>query len=380
MGQTDPLTAQRQIMLSLAYLAYAGELLPPFPSPDAQIAVLVDDGLTDTTQYPTIANEWTRVWGPVTWTVPGASGQDNMMYVAKTTPASQLVQYAVAVRGTNGKVYLDWLIEDFDISPMVPWIVGGTTQAGSISESTNIGITILQQMVDATSQQTLFAFLAAEIQALPGGTTAAVHFVGHSLGAAISSALALHARDQQPAWDPNEAATVTCTNFAGPTAGDAAYASYLETAFAIGGTAPAWWTSPQTTSPSFADFVRQPLDVAPLGWNETTMATVPDLYDGIGVNLGWGDWSVAQGVLGIIDYFIGSNGYTQPFASAPQLTPMSDPDIPANPPEGFETFAEEAEWQHSTSYPTILGCASILGSETMPPVVKRLRVASARAR
>ena len=71
MGQTDPLTAQRQIMLSLAYLAYAGELLPPFPSPDAQIEVLVDDGLTDTTQYPTIANEWTRVWGPVTWTVPG---------------------------------------------------------------------------------------------------------------------------------------------------------------------------------------------------------------------------------------------------------------------------------------------------------------------
>ncbi|HTJ26276.1 MAG TPA: hypothetical protein VMA36_08925 [Candidatus Limnocylindria bacterium] len=378
MATTDPLTAQRQIMLSLAYLAYAGETLPPFPSPDAQIAALIDAALQNTAQYPVIANRWTRVWGPVTWAVPGSSGQDNLLYVAKaTSPPTGLAQYAVAVRGTNGKVYLDWLIEDFDVLPMMPY--PGNASGGSISESTNIGITILQQMVDPTSQQTLWQFLTSEMSALPQGTNATIAFVGHSLGAALSSTLALLARDTQSTWDPSGVATVTATNFAGPTAGDTTFAAYLAQAFAISGTVPSWWTSPSVTPASFCDFVRQPLDVAPLAWNQSTLVNVPSLYENIGVSLGWEDDAVATAIVTLINEYVGPNDYTQPNASAPQLTPMSDPNIPSKgAPEGLDTFAEEAEWQHSIAYAEILGCGSLVSSDNanVPPVVKKLHAAA----
>jgi hypothetical protein len=372
MTSTDPLLAQRQIMFSLAYLAYAGESLPPFPPPDAQIAALIDAALQNTTEYPAIANQWARVWGPVTWTVPGANGQDNMMFVAKATaPPAGMAQYAVCVRGTNGQVYLDWLIEDFDVLPMVPWAAATSTGA-SISESTNIGITVLQQMVDATTQQTMFAFLAAEMSALPPGTSATVAFVGHSLGAALSSTLGLLARDTQVSWDPKSAATVTATNFAGPTAGNAAFAAYLDSQFAITGDTPSWWTSPAVSPASFADFVRQPLDVAPQAWNQTTLNNVPEIYNGIGVNLGFEDGLVVATLVGLVNQYIGPNNYTQPNASAPQLGSMADPAIQPGTVD-FTTLAEEVEWQHTSAYAELLGCSSLLGTETSPPVVQKLR-------
>jgi pimeloyl-ACP methyl ester carboxylesterase len=377
MATIDPLTAQRQIMFSLAYLAYAGEGLEAFPSPDATIASLVDDALLDTKHYPAIANQWTRVWGPVTWAVPGSQGQDNMMYVARATaPPFGYAQYAVAVRGTNGKVYLDWLIEDFDVLPMMAY--SGNTSGGNISESTNIGITVLQQMVDPTSQATLWEFLAAEMRALPDGTAATVAFVGHSLGAALSSTLALLARDTQSAWDPASIATVTATNFAGPTAGDATFAAYLAQRFAIVGEGPSWWTSPSITPPSFCDFVRQPLDIAPLAWNQWTFVNAPSLYENIGVELGWGDGSVATTIVALINEYVGPKDYLQPNALAPELGSIADPDIPSNAPEGFTTFADEAEWQHTIAYAYLLRCEGVVSDDNanVPPVVTKLRAAA----
>lgn len=373
MTSTDPLLAQRQIMFSLAYLAYAGEALAPFPPPDKQIAALIDAALQNTTEYPAIANQWARVWGPVTWTVPGASGQDNMMFVAKATaPPAGMAQYAVCVRGTNGQVYLDWLIEDFDVLPMVAWTAA---TGASISESTNIGITILQQMVDATSGQTMFAFLAAEMSALPSGTSATVAFVGHSLGAALSSTLGLLARDTQPSWDPKGAATVTASNFAGPTAGNAAFATYLEGQFAIPGNTPSWWTPPDVSPPSFADFVRQPLDVAPQAWNQTTLNNVPNIYDGIGVFPSIDDGLAIVTAVALVNQYIGPDNYTQPNASAPPLGSMADPAIQPGTVD-FTTLVEEVEWQHTAAYAELLGCSSLLGSDTAPPVVQKLRAAS----
>ena len=375
MASTDPLLTQRQIMFSLAFLAYAGETLPPLPNPDAQIAALIDAALQNTTEYPAIANQWTRVWGPVTWTVPGASGQDNGMFVAKaTSPPAGMAQYAVAVRGTNGQVYLDWLIEDFDVLPMVEYS-GADLTGANISESTNIGITILQQMVDPASTQTMFEFLAADIAALPSGTSATVNFVGHSLGAALSSTLGLLARDTQTVWDPKGVATVTATNFAGPTAGNDQFASYLEGGFTIVGDTPSWWTSPDVSPPSFADFVRQPLDVAPQAWNQTTLNNVPNIYNGIGVDLGFEDGLVVSTAISLVNQYIGPNNYTQPYPSAPKLGSMADPAIPPGTVD-FTTLAQEIEWQHTSAYAELLGCSSLLGSETAPPVVQKLRTRS----
>lgn len=136
------------------------------------------------------------------------------------------------------------------------------------------------------------------------------------------------------------------------------------------GSVPSCWTSPALSTNSFADFVRQPLDIAPLAWNQSTLVNAPSLYDNVGVKLGLEDGFVATGIVTLINDYIGPNDYTQPYQSAPQLTPMSDPYIPSKgAPEGFTTFAEEAEWQHSVSYADILGCSSLVGgdNENVPP-------------
>src|SRR3954471_15866735 len=103
-------------MLSFAYVAYVDELLPGIPSPDTQIQTDLETAISSSaaTPIPPIAGQWSLVWGPVTYTVPGSYYQDNMMYAVKLNGANSPAQYAVAVRGTNGKVLLDWLMDDFD--------------------------------------------------------------------------------------------------------------------------------------------------------------------------------------------------------------------------------------------------------------------------
>ncbi len=89
-------------------------------------------------------------------------------------------------------------------------------------------------------------------------------------------------RDAQAQWDPTGKATVTTINFAGPTAGDAGFAAAFAAAFSYAGTSPlSFWSSPPGSSaPSYADCVRNTLDVAPLVWNVTTMHTITKLYEG----------------------------------------------------------------------------------------------------
>lgn len=52
-----------------------------------------------------------------------------------------------------------------------------------------------------------------------------VQVTGHSKGAALATAVAMWLEDHRRDWDPAAKATVRCTTFAGPTAGNAAFAA-----------------------------------------------------------------------------------------------------------------------------------------------------------
>ena len=193
----------QQIALCFAYLAYTDDLLTTgTPSLDAQIASDLNTSMssTATIPIPPIAGNWSLAWGPVSYTVPGALYQDNMMYVVQLTGATP-PQFYVAVRGTNGAAELDWLLEDFDVLQMLPWPVGATGSAavGNISESMSIGMNILLNMQDPATGDTLQQFLGGQMAGLPQTTTAGsvpICFTGHSLGAALAStSRAVHARE-----------------------------------------------------------------------------------------------------------------------------------------------------------------------------------------
>lgn len=356
---------QQQMMLSLAYLAYVDELLPGLPPPDAQIKTDLIAALAANapTPIPPVAGQWDVVWGPVTYTVPGSYFQDNMMYVAKYNGDSAIAQYAVVVRGTNGKVILDWFIDDLDVVAMMPWPYGGSVSSavGMISESTNIGLTVLLAMQDPSGQK-LFDFLAGEMSG-SGVTQAGICFTGHSLGATLSSTLALHARDIQQTWDPQSKATVTTINFAGPTAGDNNFAAYFDNAFSYTSSKLPYWTPPAGFS-SYADCIRNSLDLAPKAWNTATLKSAPSTYD-------WHVLFPKPGTSEIVDIIadaVESQNYTQV-----QATQAAWEGIFVG---GIDWFAE-VESQHVDGYPNLLGVPALLN--IFSSAVPRQAVSTLRA-
>ena len=355
---------QRQIMLSFAYLAYVDELLTTgTPSLDGQIgnditSLMAADA---TTPIPPIAGDWTIVWGPATFTMPGALYQDNMMYVVQLNQPSGSTappQFAVAVRGTNGTVELDWLLEDFDVVQLMPWPIGatGTDVVGNISESTNIGLNILLNLQDPTTSATLQQFLTTTMANVTN-TPASVCFTGHSLGGALASTLALYMLNNQSSWDPSSASIVTTITFAAPTQGDDDFAGYFNQQFGYTGTSPlSYWVPPSTTSPSYADCVRTSLDIVPLCWNTTTMGFIEGIYND---NLLFPPVGTSE-IINYITTAINSNDYTAVEASQAKLTgPFVSPsDLP--PGLNSNSWIAEAEYQHHWSYPNVLDVPSLL--------------------
>lgn len=362
--------SQRQIMLCLAYLAYTDEFLPNSEGLDAQIKIDLTAGLSSQSQLLPVAGNWNIVWGPVTYTVPGAIGQDNMMYVAQLGGGGSPAQYAVAVRGTAGKVLLDWLMEDFDILQMVPW--SGASNA-NISESTSIGLTALLAMQDPNAG-TLVDFLS-KVMSASGAPQAGVCVTGHSLGATLASTLALYLRDCQQLWDPNGLATVTTINFAGPTAGDAGFAAWFDSQFAYTESALPYWVSPpfsDASTLSYADCVRSSLDIAPRVWNATSLQTIPKIYEGHLLDDIYPPIGTTE-ILGLVVKGTQANAYTQIQSNQGVLTGTF---IHRNHLPRGDAFFQEAEYQHHSSYPILLGVPEL--ADFTPPSLRADRSRSER--
>jgi hypothetical protein len=115
---------------------------------------------------------------------------------------------------------------------------------------------------------TLLAFCSAAVAAADDAPVR-ITVTGHSKGGALASTLALWLADTQGtpasdaavAWDPQRRATVGCVSFAGPTAGNAAFAVHSDDV--IG---------------DDCRRVVNPLDIVPCAWEIGALRTIPTLY------------------------------------------------------------------------------------------------------
>ncbi len=272
---------QRQIMLCFAYLAYCGETIttadPNFANVEQTIYGLLTGAISPTASSPLVpitaapCGPWNVVWGPAIYTVPGALYQDNLMYVVQNQ--ADPTQYAIAIRGTNFSSDLDWLLEDFDVLQMMPWPNG---DGAMISESTNIDMQILLAMqgvistggVYGNSSASLLDFLSSQTtkNAICVGVT------GHSLGGCLASTFALYLNDNQSQWDAaytTSPSTLYAVTFAGPTAGNQAFANYSNQQFQNQykkNPAPNWDTNWGGVIPTNCDAVQNSMDIVPLMW------------------------------------------------------------------------------------------------------------------
>lgn len=235
----------------------------------AYVAKIVGLCLADSKITNCIGTDWTLAWGPIVFSnTPDANTVvvDNAMMMVYS-PSNNLI--IVAIAGTNIDSSYGWLTEDFNAATTVSWqsVVGSNVSVpsgASISAGTNDGLEKLLSMQDSNGNTMITALTNLLAQSGVGsGLELAV--CGHSLGGALSPAMALYLSniqsDSSLNWNTsNKVSTVSAWPTAGPTPGNADFATYLPTVIS--------YTSRYNT-----------LDVVPQAWMETSLSTIPTLYD-----------------------------------------------------------------------------------------------------
>lgn len=332
---TDP---QIQLAATFAFLTYVGETLTSCqPEISEYEAELLGEGM----KALDLAPDWQLAWGPLAYRFPPSRQYDNFMFVARRDG-----EYVVAVRGTNSTAPLDWLFEDFWVVPEEPWskVVRVKRPAGlhpAISAGTNLGLqrllrTPIQGRVPGSGTH-LVDFFAGQ---LAGRSSATVTVTGHSLGGALAPALALYLADtrgREGGWDPRGVTQLASVAFAGPTPGNADFATYLDQR--IG---------------AVARRVVNPLDLVPMAWNVDTLEAVKHVYDDI-------DHPVAPDLpeRGAIDALVGlikvaGLHFAQYHASGAGLVTLDE-----LKDHGAPNFLAQALWQHVDGYENQLGISGL---------------------
>jgi hypothetical protein len=314
-----PTPIQRE-MGKLAFLAYVGDnLTDPYPQLESRLHECLRLALQEE------ASHWKLAWGPAVYRFPDITKlADNMMYVVRNEKNPS--EFTIVVRGTNPKALLDWLVEDFDVVDQVAWNTGPGQP--KISKGASEGITILQRMVPTTDpQSTLSQFLATITASSPG--TVQINFAGHSLGGALAPTLALALYDSKAQWDPQGKASFAVYPLAGPTAGNADFASYYDSI--LEGVTYRMWN---------------PFDVVPLAWNHESMGKVADLYEPLTrAN------PIERGLIDGLRSLVEDKAYAQIDPTQPPLPGV----LYAGQPGQTMDWASEAGWQHHCGYECALG-------------------------
>lgn len=228
-----------------------------------------------------IGKDWKTVWGPVVYSHDKNSSfakADNTMGVYYSELQNLFV---IAIAGTNSISSYGWTQEDFHVNKTAVWkdITGNKNSKGDISQGTATGLDVLiHKMKDNKTD-----FLTA-IKKFPKGKITnkiEIAVTGHSLGGALSPALALYLSDTQAIWDPANSMKISTYPTAGPTIG----VHKMDSMF------------PPEKQVSFTDYyeeqikkgkieyhgVKNSLDIVPLAWNKDDLAKIPNLYKSNGI-------------------------------------------------------------------------------------------------
>jgi hypothetical protein len=325
------------------------------------------DGLLTNPAAQKLIGDWKPIWGPFTWCNyatkenPKTSSDtpyysDNTMFLAYNAATNQ---YVLSVAGTNAISWFGWLVEDFSTIRTEPWsiVVPGTTATtAKIAKGTYTGLNILLNEITSQysgAQQSIVEFLTTEMQTATTGATLAV--TGHSLGGALSPALATYLKETQATWDPTGNVSLLSTYpTAGPTPGDEAFAKHIEAEIGAG---------------YHASYNK--IDMVPHAWEPLMMGEIPGLYTAC-------DIPCPKIISDAVDLMIIATahvGYVQaqPLTSLPGTCYVAEPQLikdvigqisPALLKKleslgladltNFIDFLIEVVYQHTTAYNTLL--------------------------
>ncbi|WP_394833698.1 lipase family protein [Pendulispora rubella] len=262
---------REQVMLTLSFISYLGifEILDDAKT-SAQILNQINKALAKT---PPVAGNWQVIWGPARYDGFLTIFDENLMFVVQSIHDPS--QYAIVIRGTNPVSLTNWVLQDFAVIRQMAWPYNAHPPGlkPKISQGTARGLQALQNSKPVRgipgAGSTLYQFLANEVRRNPSPRLT-VAVTGHSLGGALSPALALwlsdtqHASDEvaTPPWDPNLKSRIEVYPFAGPSPGNRDWAKYYD--LKLGASTKRVWNQ---------------FDVVPHGWTEVALKKLPQLYD-----------------------------------------------------------------------------------------------------
>jgi hypothetical protein len=209
-------------------------------------------------EIQSLIGQWELVWGPAVYQVPGSAVADNAFYIAQNSAnPSELV---IAISGTNPISRYGWIHEDALINPLQPWPYNQNKEI-EISNGTHLGLNAILTLTDATHRTTALEYLAQRTLA---GEVLTITVTGHSLGGALSPAMALALHDLQgnaQSWDPRATSHIAVVPSAGPAAGNQAWADYYDAC--LGAATTRLWNS---------------IDMVPHAWEVALLQQIPSLY------------------------------------------------------------------------------------------------------
>lgn len=216
------------------------------------------------------------VWGPAVH-MPDSDGakaldghSDALVFISRDRGSGD---YSVVFRGTNTISATEWYFQDFKVENKVAWrevetgfaSEGVASEGALVSEGTATAMRLRLGLKPAQGQpgegQSLEEALVSIVAASKGPCV--MHFTGHSLGGLLAPAMALWLLDdlgQRGREDLAAKLRLDVYAYAGPTAGNRAFADYLSARL-----------------PGLRRYA-SPLDIAPRVWEDSSMASIPGLY------------------------------------------------------------------------------------------------------
>lgn len=277
---------------------------------------------------------WRCAWGPAQ-----SPDEANLVFVAVYEYAAGMPVFAsVVVRGTDLSVgdplgILEQVWEDIDVASQVP-LPWDPSSPARLAKGTLDALDVIQGL--RSGGQSLAGFLGPFL-ADPANGNPVLVVTGHSLGGCLVSVVAPWLKSALGA--EGTAANIVPVSYAGPTAGNEAFAECFDAAFPYGMR------------------FHNSLDVVPHGWWNLT--AVETIYDPCGLPipdiaylaiLGWEAVMNRAGV-----------SYVQPRTNN---CPLTGSCLSPRPSSWFDELAHQ---HHTTTYMSLLGGNSIEGQAARKP-------------
>jgi hypothetical protein len=208
-----------------------------------------------------LIGNWNLVWGTQVFQAPDSDVADNAMFIAQN--ADDTSQFVVSISGTNPISAYGWIVEDAMLIPTVPWpyTSDSSVPTGNIAKGTSIGLDVLLNKL-TDNGLSLSEFLSEQVS--NSTKPLSITVTGHSLGGALSPAVALALKDTQGIstnWDPSSTSSIAVQPSAGPTPGNKVWSGYYD--------------SRLTTA---TDRLWNVIDIVPHAWQLSMLEQIPSLY------------------------------------------------------------------------------------------------------